>query len=226
MVKKRLALPFVILLATLSFVYYFPQKPTSPILKYLKAPSLKTTHRIILTGGPGVGKTSILRQLQKLGHPVVEEAATDVIRKHLSLGCEKPWDKHYRADFNDEILELQSQRNNTLAANSLVFFDRSMIDTMTYALIPMSGTTSLPTMVRKLQAVLDDQFYHHTVFFIDNLSTVQNDEIRHENLDELHLIENHLEQNYKALGYKVVHIPPDTIENRAQKILWHLEQTF
>jgi predicted ATPase len=219
MLKRRLALPFLLLLATASFVLYFPQKAPAPILKYLKAAAPKKSHRVIVTGGPGVGKTSIIRHLQTLGHVVVEEAATDVIRKALACGIEKPWDRHHKADFNDEILDLQYERNQALPTNELVFFDRSMIDTLTYALIPRSGTASLANMVRKLQGVLDDHFYHHTVFFIDNLKTICNDEIRHENLEELHLIEKHLEQNYQALGYKVIHIPPDSIENRTKKIL-------
>jgi len=33
----------------------------------------------VLTGAPGAGKTAILRMLETFGHPVVEEAASDVI---------------------------------------------------------------------------------------------------------------------------------------------------
>ena len=35
--------------------------------------------RYILTGAPGSGKTAILRQLEREGFGVVDEAATDVI---------------------------------------------------------------------------------------------------------------------------------------------------
>ena len=35
--------------------------------------------RFIITGAPGAGKTSIVRQLELDGFSVVEEAATDVI---------------------------------------------------------------------------------------------------------------------------------------------------
>lgn len=98
-----------------------------------------------------------------------------------------------------------------------------MIDTFTYALIPMGGTKSLQTMAHKLQSVLDNNFYHQTVFFIDNLNDCEKNEIRHENLQQLLLIENHLEQSYKALGYNIVHITRDTIENRAKQILSHIE---
>lgn len=45
----------------------------------------------ILTGAPGSGKTAVLRLLETLGYPVVEEAATDVIALANALGCEEPW---------------------------------------------------------------------------------------------------------------------------------------
>ena len=33
----------------------------------------------IFTGTPGSGKTSVIKELEKLGHTVIHEAATDVI---------------------------------------------------------------------------------------------------------------------------------------------------
>jgi len=198
----------------------------APILNHLsplKAPQ-KTCHRYVITGGPGVGKTSIIRHLKEKGYHVVGEAATDVISYALGKGISMPWDKAYKSDFNDEILELQYKRQNETPDEKLVFFDRSMIDTFTYALIPMGGTKSLENMALKVQAVIDQQFYNRTVFFIDNLNGCEKNEIRHENLDQLHLIERHLEQSYRALGYNVIHITRDTVENRAQQILSYINR--
>ena len=80
-------------------------------------------------------------------------------------------------------------------------------------------------MANKVQSVIDQQFYNQTVFFIDNLNGCEKTEIRHENLSELLLIEQHIEQNYRALGYNVVHITKDTVENRTKQILSHIEST-
>ena len=196
-----------------------------PILQHLTPPQSppKQSHRYVITGGPGVGKTSIIHYLRESGYHVVGEAATDVIRHSLCLGIAKPWDKEYKSDFNDEILDLQYHRQNETPDTGLVFFDRSMIDAFTYALIPMGGTKSIETMASKVQAVINDQFYNQTVFFIDNLNGCETTEIRHENLEQLKLIEKHIEQNYRALGFKVIHITRDTVENRAKQILAHIE---
>lgn len=52
----------------------------------------------ILTGGPGAGKTAVLRLLEVTGHVVVEEAATNVIAVDNALGVEEPWHDHVFID--------------------------------------------------------------------------------------------------------------------------------
>jgi predicted ATPase len=216
---KLLILPWILL-----FFSFVPCHNRCQILEYI-TPSqpTKQSHRYVITGGPGVGKTSIIHHLKEMGYHVVGEAATDVIRHSLAQGITRPWDKEYKSDFNDEILDLQQHRQNEIPDTGLVFFDRSMIDSFTYALIPMGGTESLETMVSKVQSVIDKQFYNQIVFFIDNLNGCETTEIRHENLDQLQLIERHLEQNYRALGYNVIHIGRDTVENRAKQIVSSIE---
>jgi predicted ATPase len=55
----------------------------------------------VLTGAPGAGKTAVLRLLETLGYPVVEEAATDVIALDNALGRAEPWNEH---GFIDEAM--------------------------------------------------------------------------------------------------------------------------
>lgn len=196
--------------------------PKAPILHHIRPPHAfaKQNHRVVITGGPGVGKTSIIRYLREKGYAVVDEAATDVIRRAINNGIHKPWES--QEDFNDAILDLQCQRQEEIADGEVTFLDRSVVDTFTYALLSMGPTKSLKTMTDKVQATIDQQLYHQTVFFIDHLNTCENDEIRHENMDELHLIERRLEENYRALGFKIVRVGRDSVENRAKKILEHL----
>jgi predicted ATPase len=47
--------------------------------------------RFILTGAPGAGKTTILRQLELDSFSVVEEAATDLIALEQAKGIAEPW---------------------------------------------------------------------------------------------------------------------------------------
>ena len=70
------------------------------------------TH-FILTGAPGAGKTIALRQLEAMGHPVVEEAATDVIALAHAKGVAEP---HLDPAFIDAIVTLQEQRRKRTAS--------------------------------------------------------------------------------------------------------------
>jgi broad-specificity NMP kinase len=54
----------------------------------------KGARKIVLTGGPGVGKTSILNHLQKLNYDVREEVFTKLFAEAQRLGR-----------FNDEFLQ-------------------------------------------------------------------------------------------------------------------------
>jgi predicted ATPase len=61
----------------------------------------------VLTGTPGAGKTAILRALEREGHRVVEEAATDVIALEQALGWPEP-ERDPR--FLEKIVGLQRAR--------------------------------------------------------------------------------------------------------------------
>jgi len=46
----------------------------------------------VITGGPGTGKTTVLRELQRRGFAVAEEVARRIIREQIdSGGAAVPW---------------------------------------------------------------------------------------------------------------------------------------
>src|SRR5665213_3132380 len=51
----------------------------------------RTMKRYILTGAPGAGKTAILRQLERDGYGVIEEAATDARRAEVTEQALRPF---------------------------------------------------------------------------------------------------------------------------------------
>jgi predicted ATPase len=69
--------------------------------------------RFILTGTPGAGKTTILRQLEIEGFDVVEEAATNVIALEQAKGVAEPW---LQGGFLDMVVDLQRPRLLEVAA--------------------------------------------------------------------------------------------------------------
>ena len=79
-----------------------------PIAARPIAPRL--SDHFILTGAPGAGKTVVLRQLEVMGHAVVEEAATDVIALAQAKGVAEP---HLDPAFIDTIATLQEHRRQS-----------------------------------------------------------------------------------------------------------------
>lgn len=82
----------------------------------------------VLTGGPGVGKTTVIRRLLALGERVVEENARAVIRDEAaSGGGGTPWQDNRR--FCDLTTARDVADFDQLAdAPDRVFFDRGIID--------------------------------------------------------------------------------------------------
>ena len=172
--------------------------------------------RYILTGGPGAGKTSIINYLAKRGYLVAPEAATEIIEEELKKNIESPW----RADdYHIRMYELISKRQMEVQNSpaSIAFFDRGHLDGISYILL--QKRTLYQYVIDRVQSSIDTQYFNNRVFFIDSLGFVVPGPARTEDLQESLQKAQCLEQNYRTMGYEIVHIPPGPIEERAQIII-------
>lgn len=172
--------------------------------------------RYIITGGPGSGKTSIIRYLAQKGYRVVPEAATSIIEERLKLGIEKPWleDAHHLR-INERIVQGQIEAQNSSAP--VVFFDRGPLDSLSYVLLLKRKLYQY--IVDCTQASLDAHYFEKTLFFIDGLDFIVPGPARYETLQESMTRARCLEANYRSLGYDLVHVPAGDVATRAQFIL-------
>lgn len=172
--------------------------------------------RYIITGGPGAGKTSIINYLAKSGYLVAPEAATEIIEEELKKNIESPW----RADdYHIRMYELISKRQLEVQNSpaSIAFFDRGHLDGISYILL--QKRTLYQYVVDRVQSSIDTQYFNNRVFFIDSLGFVVPGPARNEDLQESLQKAQCLEQNYRTMGYEIVHIPPGPVEERAQIII-------
>jgi predicted ATPase len=173
-----------------------------------------TSQRFILTGGPGVGKTTLIKEFNKEGITVVFEAAAAIIKEELDRGIEAPW-----ADptFNDRIVARQiTHQDEHLKTISEVFFDRSPVDALSYSLL----FNEIPSenIVETVKNILQEGYYNKVVFLIENLGFCEQTEIRAEALDETIKIEKWIKKVYKKLGFQIVKIPKASVDERIQMI--------
>src|SRR5262249_13880543 len=84
--------------------------------------------RFILTGGPGVGKTTTLLELEGLGYPCVGESARAIISERLRKGMPP---RPNPVAFSLEILSYDLLKYDSCPAGAQsVFFDRGIVDAL------------------------------------------------------------------------------------------------
>ena len=117
----------------------------------------------IITGGPGVGKTTLLEVLAKQGFPYVPEVARKIIREQVSQnGDALPWANipaytHLMLSRSVESFE-QHQKQE-----SVLFFDRGIPDTLAY--VHLTHQSPSP----ELQHTVQDFRYNPQVFITMNV---------------------------------------------------------
>jgi predicted ATPase len=181
--------------------------------------SFKQAKRFILSGTPGSGKTSVIKELEKLGHVIIHEAATDVISQEQAKGIEKPWEE---PEFVDQITRMQKERQMN-ANGYLQLYDRSPF--CTYALGKyLSHWKGLefktpPVLLDEIGRCLKAGIYQNKVFFFENLGFIEHTDARKISYEDALIFEQiHLDV-YKEFGFEIVLVPKQSIAERCRFIL-------
>ncbi|MEU0076472.1 AAA family ATPase [Micromonospora tulbaghiae] len=175
----------------------------------------------ILTGTPGSGKTAILRHLEIDGHPVVEEAATDVIALDQALGRPEPWRE---PGFAERVLDLQRRRRRRADAHAdlVVFHDRSPVCTL--ALCRHLGLTPPRALLDEIERMTVERQYERTVFFVRNQGFVEATAARRISFEESLVFERIHELTYREAGFDLVDVPAGTLPARVAAIKRAVDQ--
>lgn len=181
--------------------------------------SFKQAKRFIFTGTPGSGKTSVIKELEKLGYVVIPESATDVIAESQAKGDMRPWE---RPDFVDKIVLTQKSRQMN-AGGEVQFYDRSPF--CAYALGRYSSHwhnsdfTPSPILLDEIERCLKDGIYQNRVFFFENLGFIEHTDARKISYEDALIFEQiHLDV-YKEFGFEIVLVAKQSIEERCRFVL-------
>ncbi len=170
--------------------------------------------RIVISGGPGTGKTSIIDTLSKKGLNIFNEVARKVIKEQLAIGSSSlPWDN--LKGFSKLVYQEQAHDFQN-AKPGLNFYDRSSIDIIAYLNFGSVEDKELISSCSSLE-------YSETVFIAPPWQEIYlRDQERRENLTQLHAIDDSIRSAYSKLNYNIIDIPKLSIEQRVDFILENL----
>ena len=172
---------------------------------------------VVIIGGPGTGKTSVIDELIKKGYICYPEVSRKVTLEARRQGIEQLFLEKPLL-FSELLLEgRKKQHTDALQEESdIVFLDRGIPDVLAY--MHYIGDAYPPAF--------DDacKVYRYTkIFFLPPWEEIYSpDEERYENWEQAKLIADHLVETYTNYGYNLIEVPKDTVDNRILFILEHL----
>lgn len=174
----------------------------------------KTT-RVVITGAPGTGKTTVLEKLNSKGYPVLPEMARALIKEQQALDSELlPWKAHKR--FGEALYARQVQQYHQAQEGQISFYDRGILDNLGY--LRRDGIQNIA-----LEEKAHSYPYFPKVFFTPPWQEIYNqDAERWEDFELMLDIHQALQAIYRDFGYQLIEVPRLAPEKRVDFILHQL----
>ena len=168
--------------------------------------------RVILSGAPGVGKTTLLATLAVMGFRTVSESARAIIAERLAAGLSP---RPESLEFAKETLRRDTKKYEAVgSAPDLVFFDRGAIEAI--AMVNEAQSMS----AGELAAQLANFHFHPQVFILPPWREIYTtDSEREHTFEHAERVHGALTAWYAALGYAVHTVPCASLAVRALHVL-------
>lgn len=167
--------------------------------------------RYVLTGGPGVGKSTLIARFAERGLHTAPEAAWQIIHEEgLEFVDTVGWQG--AAQFQEKIAQRQLELEATLPnTDELLFLDRGLLDGIAYCALDNISTPKV---------ILDNAAGRYTgVFLLDFLETYTMGPGRQDSPETAQSLHTLIGETYRQYGYTVVDVPAGDVESRCDYIL-------
>jgi len=179
------------------------------------------TKRIVISGGPGSGKTTLINHLEKKGHSCMHEISRAVTQKAQEDGIEQLFLENPIL-FSQKLLEgrLKQYRDAFHFEDSFLFYDRGMPDVTAYmdyinSHYPINFSETC------------NSYRYDAVFLLPPWEAIyEQDNERYESFAQAEKLYHFLLKGYQKYDYNVLEVPTGTIEDRTSYMLEHLKILF
>lgn len=165
----------------------------------------------VITGGPGVGKTTLLNALAADGVAIVAEVARAIIKEQLTIGGDAlPWKDKARYTGLMLVASIRDyKRVVERQPKGIHFFDRSVLDAVCYA--EMTGYSISPSLMKEALACR----YHPAIFILPPWRKIyETDTERKQTWEEARYTYRQLKIVYQRYGYEIIDVPRGNLEKR------------
>lgn len=171
--------------------------------------------RVVITGGPGAGKTALLNELRRLGFATVDDTPRAIIRSRRARGLSP---RPPPLDFADEVLRREIEQYQRHGGDALTFFDRGVIDAL------LMVAQAAPERGADVAARAAAYPYHRVAIFLPPWEEIYvNDEERDHPFSHAVCVYESLIAWYDACGYQVAPLPKVAIDERCRLVLSMLQ---
>ncbi len=177
------------------------------------------TKRIVITGGPGSGKTTLIEHIESLGYTCMHEVSRQIINEARKEGIDQLFLKDPML-FSQKLLDsriLQFKQASKLEPG-YIFYDRGTPDVTAY----------MDFIASSYPASFEAPCFTHTydaVFLLPPWEAIYTkDSERYETFEQAKNIHKSLLKGYDKYGYTVIEVPQASIEQRSNFIFNYLKE--
>lgn len=174
--------------------------------------------KIVITGGPGTGKSSVIKKLEWLGHHCLHEVSREVTLEAQKQGITQLFLEDPLL-FSQKLLEARVKQYESLedSKEKFTFLDRGVPDVVAY--MEYFGTKYPKSFSEacKLNS-------YEKIFLLPPWREIYtNDNERYETFEEAETIYSFLKKTYLFYEYNIVEVPKLSVKNRCDFILNNLD---
>jgi len=167
--------------------------------------------KIVISGGPCCGKSTLIRQLKRKGFSIIPESAREIIQKRKGFKATHEEILYRQRAIAAKQYEMEARAERELD-NQIVFLDRGLVDNLAYCSIYLGG------IPKDIGSIVKESKYR-TVFVLDPLPFVHDGLRTEKGQEEALRIHKEIIKHYSQEDYNLLNVPVLSKKERLQYVL-------